>query len=120
MELRIDDGLLVVHLSRGEKFWGFHRDFSIPLTSIVKVRANRDPWLTSRGWRATGVNVQGRVARGTRRHGQGWDFVFLTREGQAVEMDLAGGRYARLTISVDDVDTEVTRIASAAGIAPGD
>jgi hypothetical protein len=119
MDLRLSDEHLIVHLTPAEKFWSYHRDFAIPLTSILKVRANRKPWLDLRGWRATGVNIQGKLSRGTRRHGEGHDFIYLTADDEAVELDLATGRYDRLTISVPDVDAEVSRIATAAGIAPG-
>jgi hypothetical protein len=120
MDLRLDDQHLIVHLTPAEKFWSFHRDLAVPLTSILKVRTNRKPWLDLRGWRVTGINLQGKMSRGTRRHGSGYDFIYVTADDEAVEVELAPtGRYERLTLSVPDADAEVRRIAAAAGIAPG-
>jgi hypothetical protein len=120
-ELIVDDQDLVVHLSVGEKIWGFHGDIRVPLSTIVCVAPDPRPWLGLRGWRMAGVSLAGHAALGTRRHGDGYDFCILHRDRPAVRVDVAPGRFSRLTICVPeggDPVAEAARIAAAAGIAP--
>jgi hypothetical protein len=120
-ELIVADDDLVVHLTLGEKIWGFHGDVRVRLGWIVSVAPDPKPWLSLRGWRMAGVNFAGRAALGTRRHGDGYDFCILHRDRPAVRVDLVRGRFSRLVISVPesgDAQTEAARIAAAAGIAP--
>ncbi len=118
-ELIVDDENLIVHLTMGEKIWGFHGDIRVRLSSIVSVAPNLDPWLGLRGWRMAGVNFAGFAMLGTRRHGAGYDFCILHRDRPAVQVDVASGRFSRLVICVPegrDPQTEAARIAAAAGI----
>ena len=120
-KLLVDDQDLVVHLTPGEKVWGFHGDIRVRLSSIVSVAADPKPWLGLRGWRMAGVNLAGHAVLGTRRHGAGYDFCILHRDRPAVRVDVASGRFSRLVICVpegDDPETEAARIATAAGITP--
>ena len=120
-ELIVDDEDLVVQLTPGEKIWGFHGDIRVPLSAIVSVAPDPQPWLGLRGWRMAGVSVVGRAVLGTRRHGTGYDFCILHRDRPAVRVDVASGRFSRLIISVPaggDPVVEAARIAAAAGITP--
>jgi hypothetical protein len=120
-ELIIDNWDLMVHLTLGEKIWGFHGNLRVRLPAIVSVAPDPDPWLHLRGWRMAGVSLPGRLALGTRKHGEGYDFCVLHRDRPAVLVNLDSGRFSRLVISVPeggDAQTEAARIASAAGITP--
>jgi hypothetical protein len=120
-ELIITDEDLVVHLTLGEKFWGFHGDIRVRLSSIVRVAPDPKPWLGLRGWRMAGISFTGHAVLGTRRHGAGYDFCVLHRDRPAIRVDTASGRFSRLVISVPeggDPDSEAARIAAAAGITP--
>lgn len=120
-ELIIDDWDLVVHLTLGEKIWGFHGDIRVRLPAIVSVAPDPKPWLGLRGWRSAGVSFTGHAVLGTRRHGAGYDFCVLHRDRPAVRVDVAPGRFSRLVISVPeggDPEAEAARIAAAAGIIP--
>jgi hypothetical protein len=120
-ELIVDDDDLVVHLTLGERIWGFHGDIRVRLSCIVRVAPDPNPWLGLRGWRMAGVSFMGHVALGTRRHGDGYDFCVLHRDRPAVQVDVAPGRFSRLVICVPeggDPQAEAARIAAAAGIAP--
>jgi hypothetical protein len=120
-ELTADDRDLVVRLTRSEKFWGFHGDIRVRLSSIVSVAPDPKPWLGLRGWRMAGVSIVGRAVLGTRRHGDGYDFCILHRDRPAVQVDVASGRFSRLVICVPegaDPEAEAARIAALAGIAP--
>jgi hypothetical protein len=120
-ELIVDGENLVVHLTLGEKLWGFHGDIRVRLSSIVSVAPDPKPWLVLRGWRMTGVSFMGHAALGTRRHGEGYDFCMLHRDRPAVRVDVTQGRFSRFVISMPeggDAQAEAARIAAAAGIAP--
>lgn len=120
-ELIVDDEDLVVHLTLGEKLWGFHGDIRVRLSSIVSAAPDPKPWLGLRGWRMAGVSLAGHAVLGTRRHGDGYDFCILHRDRPAVRVDVASGRFSRLVICVPeggDPEAEAARIAAAAGIAP--
>jgi hypothetical protein len=120
-ELTADDEDLVVRLTRSEKFWGFHGNIRVRLSSIVSVAPDPKPWLGLRGWRMAGVSIVGRAVLGTRRHGDGYDFCILHRDRPAVQVDVASGRFSRLVICVPegaDPGAEAARIAALAGIAP--
>jgi hypothetical protein len=120
-ELIIDNWDLVVHLTPGEKIWGFHGDIRVRLPSVVSVAPDPDPWLALRGWRMAGISLVGHVALGTRKHGDGYDFCALHGQRPAVRVDVSSGRFSRFVVSVPDggdAAAEAARIAAAAGIAP--
>ena len=120
-ELIVNDEDLVVHLTPGEKIWGLHGDIRVPLSSVVSVAPDPQPWRGLRGWRMAGIGLTGFAVLGTRRHGDGYDFCILHRDQPAVRVDLASGRFSRLVIGVPeggDPETEAARIAAAAGITP--
>lgn len=120
-KLTVDDRDLLVHLTLGEKFWGFHGDLRVGLASIVSVAADPEPWLGLRGWRMAGFSYVGFASLGTRRHGERYDFCMLHRDRPAIRVELASGRFSRLVISVPeggDPAAEAARIAAAAGISP--
>jgi uncharacterized protein len=118
-ELIVDDRDLVLRLTLGEKIWGFHGDIRVRLSAVVSVAPDPKPWLGLRGWRMAGISFVGRAVLGTRRHGDGYDFIILHRDRPAVRVNLASGRFSRLVISVPeggDPEAEAARIAAAAGI----
>jgi hypothetical protein len=121
--LVVDGEELVVRLRAREKVAAFHADVRVPLSSVRSVSAPDIAWVQMRGWRMAGIAIPGLVALGTRRHGNGYDFTAVHRQRPAIQVDLNGPpRWQRLLVSVDegtDVEVEVQRIASAAGIAPG-
>jgi hypothetical protein len=120
-KLTVDDQDLVVHLTLGEKIWGFHGNLRIPLASVRFVAPDLEPWLGLRGWRMAGVYFAGHSALGTRRHGDHFDFCMLHGERPAVRVEMTSGRFSRLVISVPeggDPAAEAAWIAAAAGIAP--
>jgi hypothetical protein len=120
-ELIVENDDLGVHLTLGEKIWSFHGDIRVRLSCIVCVAPDPKPWLGLRGWRMAGVSFVGRAVLGTRRHGGGYDFCILHRDRPAIRVDVASGRFSRLTICVPeggDAAAEAARIAAAAGIAP--
>ena len=122
-ELIVDNWDLVIRLTPGEKIWGLHGDIRVRLTDIVSVAPDPTPWTGLRGWRMAGISFPGRAVLGTRRHGEGYDFLILHRDQAAVRVDMAAGRFSRFVIGVPagtDPAAEAARIASAAGISPAE
>ena len=122
-ELTVDDEDLVLHLTLGEKIWGFHGDVRVRLSSIVSVAPDPKPWLGLRGWRMAGISFVGHAVLGTRRQGDGYDFCILHRDGPAVRVVVDSGHFSRLIIGVPeggDPEAEAARIAAAARITPSE
>jgi hypothetical protein len=120
-ELIIDNWNLVIRLTPGEKFWSVHGDIRVSLTDIAAVAPDPTPWTSLRGWRMAGISFPGRAILGTRRHGEGYDFLILHRDQPAVRMTMTSGRFSRFVIGVPagtDPASEAARIAAAAGITP--
>jgi hypothetical protein len=116
----IEGDLLSLQLSWQEKVWAFHRDIRVPLSGVRSVTTPNNVWLDMRGWRMAGVTFPGAIALGTRRHGNGYDFVAVHGHRPTVQVDLNGPpRWQRLLASVDegmDPAEVADRIAAAAGI----
>ncbi len=111
----------MVRLTLGEKIWSFHGNIRVRLPSVVSVAPDPRPWLGLRGWRMAGLSFPGHASLGTRRHGEGYDFIILHRDRPAVRVDVASGRFSRFVISMPeggDPETEAARIAAAAGTTP--
>jgi hypothetical protein len=121
--LVVDGDQLVVRLRASEKVAAFHANVRVPLSAVRRVSAPDIAWVQMRGWRMAGITIPGLFALGTRRHGTGYDFTAVHRQRPAIQVELNGPpRWQRLLVSVDDgtdVQAEVERIASAAGISPG-
>jgi hypothetical protein len=119
-ELVVADDYLLVRLTAGEKFWGFHGNIRVPLSGIFRVKALDNAWIEMRGWRMAGVGLPGKLALGTRRHGEGYDFVAVHGQRHAVQIDVNGPpRWQRIVVTVEegeDAAHEAGRIAEAAGI----
>jgi len=70
-----------------------------------------------RGIRAPGTGIPGVIALGTRRFDGGKDFAAVRGDRSTVRVDLGDGSpFGRLVVSVDDPDSTVAAICSAAGI----
>jgi hypothetical protein len=119
--LVVEGDELVVRLSRGEKFWAFHNNVRVPLSSVQRVQVSDVPLADLRGWRMAGTGIPGLAVLGTRRHAGGYDFVVVHRQQRAVQVDLNGPpRWQRLVVSVPadgDAETQARAIAASAGIA---
>jgi len=120
-QLLVEGDELVVSLTRGEKFWGFHGNIRVPLSAVHSVSVPEYPLQAVRGWRMAGTGIPGRIVLGTRRHAGGFDFTAVHGQQMAVQVDLNGPpRWQRLLVSVPpevDIEAEANRIAAAAGIA---
>lgn len=100
--ITITPDTVTVRLSTAEKAGALHGDLSIPRHAIVAARVVDDPMSEVSGIRAPGYAMPGHAKLGTWRHHDGKDFIAVYADRPAVELRLAGERYERLLISVDD------------------
>ena len=64
-ELLIDKGELTLKLSTLEHAEGFHRDITVPVSSVTSVRVVEDIWSELHGIRAPGTGLPGRTGIGS-------------------------------------------------------
>ena len=95
------DGV-TVRLATWEKIAGLRGDIQIPRSAVTAVQVENEPLAAVAGVRAPGLHVPGRIKIGTWRHSGSKTFAAARRGVSAVRLDLAGQRYSRLVISVDD------------------
>jgi hypothetical protein len=112
--LRIEDGEVVVALSRWEKVSAVHGDVRVPLSSVEDVSVSAQPFGELRGLRAPGAGWPRGIALGTWRYRGGKDFAALYRRRPAVIVGLRDAGFERLLISVDDAEAVAARIRAAA------
>lgn len=112
--LTIQDGELVVALSRWEKAGAVHGDVRVPLHSVEDVSVSAQPFGELRGLRAPGAGWPRAIALGTWRYRGGKDFAALYRRRPAVIVRLRDAEFGRLLIAADDAETVAARIREAA------
>ena len=102
--LLVDDGDLVLRLSRWEKLGGLHGDIRVPRGAVEDVQVSRKPFGDLRGIRAPGTGLPRRIALGTWRYRGGKDFAALYRGKPGVIVRLRDAPFQRLLVSADDAD----------------
>jgi hypothetical protein len=102
---------VTVRLSPAEKVGALHGDVSIPRSAIVGVNVVDNSMSAVSGMRAPGYAMPGHAKLGTWRRHDGKDFIAVYAGRPAVELRLAGQRYERLLISVDDPHAVVAQLA---------
>jgi hypothetical protein len=107
---------LVVQMSSLEKLGALRGDVRVPLSTVQSAEVEPRPWGALRGIRI-GTGIPGVIALGIRRFAHGQDFTAVVGDKPAVRVDLSQeSPFARLVVSVDDPDTTLAAIRSAAGI----
>jgi hypothetical protein len=117
--LERQQGELVVRLSGLERVAALRREVRVPLTAVVTVVTEPDPWCALRGMRAPGTGIPGVVAYGVRRMtGARPDFAAVHGREPAVRVELGpGSTFGRLVVTVPDPAATVAMIR--AGVTPG-
>lgn len=100
--VRLTADRLQVRLSLAEKLGSLHGDLDIARTEISAANVVADGLAASRGLRAPGVEIPGRVKLGTWRGRSGRQFVAVRRGEPTLRLELAGGPYDTVLISTPD------------------
>jgi hypothetical protein len=110
--LEVESGELIVRLSGVERAAAMRREVRIPLSCVIGVCAEPDPWGALRGIRAPGTGIPGVAAYGVRRvTGGAPDFAAVHGRGPAVRIDLApGASFGRIVVTVDDAQRTVDAV----------
>ena len=111
--LTIQDGELVVGLSRWEKAGALHGDVRVPLRSVEDVSVSAQPFADLRGMRAPGTGWPRVIALGTFRYSGNKDFAALYRRKRAVIVRLRDAGFRRLLIAADDAEAVAARLRDA-------
>lgn len=114
VSLHIDGQKLELEVQGWHKLWAFKRKIDVPLDAIVDVR--RKPGAI-RGWwkglRVPGTHLPGVIVAGTYFKDGQREFWDVGRGDEAIVIELAGHRYDRLVVDVEDPDQTVERIRQA-------
>jgi hypothetical protein len=116
-QIQIEGEMVVIHLSRAEKFGALHGDLRIPRSAVRAARVVDKPFAEIQGFRSPGTRVPGIMALGTwRRRGGDRDFVavYCGERGVVVEVDPNASSYLRVILSTKDPDGVRNLLAAAA------
>lgn len=114
-QVRIDGETLIVEMEGLDKLWALKSRLELPLANVRGATADPGAAKERKGLRTGGAHVPGVIAAGTfRLDGERvfWDI----RDGRnAIVIELADERYARLIVEVDDPAASVELIERATG-----
>jgi hypothetical protein len=118
-QLIIDDGELMLALSRRERFGALHGDIRVPLDAVAEVAVTDAPFGELRGMRAPGTGIPRVIALGTWRALRGEKgFAAVYRGTPGVVVRLSGTEFSWLCVSADAPQAVVDRIRAASGATP--
>lgn len=109
----LDDQNLVVEIEGMDKLWALKSRLVVPLDKVRGVTADAGAVKEPKGLRAPGLHVPGVVVAGTFHHDGERVFWDVHDPAQAVVIELAEQRYARLVVGVADPRATVALIESA-------
>lgn len=112
--LSVDNDVLVV-IPRGlDKFWGFRRRITVPLSAISGVAIEHRPHDVPIGWRGPGLDGFGKLVGTFHPSGERhyWNF---SGKGSVLRVDIEDGKpFDRLYLSVADVADAYRMVREAA------
>ncbi len=91
-----------VHLTLAEKIGSLHGDLDLPRSAVRTAEVCTDGLAATRGLRAPGLAIPGRVKRGTWRGRGGRHFVAVQRDLPTLRLTLHGQRYDTVLLSMPD------------------
>jgi len=103
-----------LHLSGGEKFWGFHRSPRANLSDIVKIEAVNDFWKFT-GWiglRAPGTGIPRVVGLGTWRKFGSKTFCAVYRKEPGFKITLKNNEFAAWLFSAPELPSDLSKYLS--------
>jgi hypothetical protein len=117
--LLINQRRVTVRLSALEKLEALHLNVHVPRTAVIAAREVPDGMAELRGdaaagtdlrWMGAGTGLPGLMMVGTVKSGYGVTFAVCRGRGPAVVLDLAGHRYARIVMTVENPGEIVSRL----------
>ena len=102
---------VVLQLSGGEKFWGFHKNPRANLADIVKIERVENFWKYSgwRGVRAPGTGIPGVVGLGTWRKLGAKSFCAVYKKEPGYKITLMNGEFEAWLFSSPELPSELER-----------
>jgi hypothetical protein len=109
--LLVTDGTVTVSLSAIEKAEALHGDVSVPRAAVVSAQVVPDGMDEVHGLRMPGTGLPGVIMVGTWRDKQRVTFAVCHGRRPAVVLDLAGQRYDRIVVTVENPEEVVASLA---------
>ncbi len=110
-ELLVKDDVVTVSLSAVEKVEALHGDVSVPRAALVSARIVPDGMDEVHGLRLPGTGFPGVIMVGTWRDQEKVTFAVCYGRRPAVVLELAGQRYDRIVVTVENPDEVVAGLA---------
>jgi hypothetical protein len=109
--LLVTDGTVTVSLSAIEKAEALHGDVSVPRAAVVSAQVVPDGMDEVHGLRMPGTGLPGVIMVGTWRDKQRVTFAVCHGRRPAMVLDLAGQRYDRIVVTVENPEEVVASLA---------
>jgi hypothetical protein len=102
---------VVLALSAGEKFWGFHKNPRAKIDDIVKIEAVDNFWKFSgwRGVRAPGTGIPGTVGLGTWRKMGSKSFAAVYKKEPGYKITFKSGEFEAWLFSSPELPSDLER-----------
>lgn len=115
VELRLTDGTLFLEVRGWSRLWTLKHRLQFPFAAIRDIQPAA-PVLARKvrkGLRLIGINIPGLITAGVFRHHRRYTFWNVRHPSNAVVIELAGERYARLIVEVPDPENTVREVRDA-------
>jgi len=100
--VRVTADRVQVHLSLAERISALRGDLDVPRSAVVAAEVLADGLAATRGLRAPGLAIPGRVKTGTWRGRGARHFVAVRRDVPTLRLTLDGQHYDTVLLSVPD------------------
>jgi hypothetical protein len=110
--INLSDNEIRIELSVWEKVFGLMGNRTIPRSAVTDVALENDPLGATRGLRAPGLGVPGRVKIGTWRGKGRKMFVSIRRSTPAVRIEATGLDRDAFLVSVPDAEEVIDALSS--------
>jgi len=103
VELRLEDGTLVVDVLGSHQIFALKGELRVPLSHVKSAR--HDPEHADRWWhglKMIGTDIPGVFAAGTFWSSEGWRFWDVRHADNAITIELHDERLAEIIVEVDD------------------
>ena len=104
---------LQIELTRVEKFWGMHRNLTVPFENVVGAKVLDKTWVSSLGLRLPGTGIPGLMIAGRFVWGKDVAWVSWTRGNEVLQIDLQGHALKRIVIGVSDAKAVAQQLNAA-------